>query len=79
MKKVNPPPAHFPYQRAVSVDVRHAQIAYSSERINSAFELLADVPSIKLQGDWLEEAGFYGNSMAFVTVEKGCLVVKPEE
>ena len=79
MKKVSPPPAHFPYQRPVSVDVRHSQIAYTSDRVNSVFELLADVPSMKLEGDWLEEAGFYVNSIAFVTVENGCLVIKPEE
>lgn len=79
MKKVNPPLTNFPYQRPVSVDVRHSQIAYTSDRINSGLELLTDVPSMKLEGDWLEEAGFYGNRIAFVTVNNGCLVIKPEE
>lgn len=78
MKKHNPPPAHFPYQRPVSIDVRHAQIAYTSDKVNSAFQLLHDVPSMKLEGDWLEEAGFHCHRIAFVTVEEGCVVIKPE-
>lgn len=78
MKKANPPPAYFPYQRPVSVNVHPTRIAYTSDRLNSAFEIATDVPSIKLEGDWLEEAGFYGNSVALVTVEKDCLVIKPE-
>lgn len=78
MKKVNPPSPQFPYQRAVSVDTHHAQIAYTSDRINSGFELLADVPSMKLEGDWLKEAGFKCNRNVVVTVSKDCLMITPE-
>jgi len=58
MKKLNQPPFHFPYQRPVSIDVRHTQIAYTSDKVNSAFQLLHDVPSMKLEGDWLEGLAF---------------------
>ena len=79
MKKVTPPPAHFPYQRTVNVEPGYTQIPYTSDRVNSRFELLTEVPSIKLKGDWLAEAGFVGHTFASVTVSKGRLVIEASE
>ncbi len=34
-------------------------------------------PRIKLEGDWLEEAGFYSNWRIKVTVHKAKLIIEP--
>ena len=79
MKKVTPPPTHFPYQRTVNIEPDYIQIPYTSERVKSVFELLTEVPCIELKGDWLAEAGFAGHSFASVTVSKGRLVIEAQE
>ena len=72
----HPPPTHFPYQRPVKVRRHFEQIAYCSERMPSPFGLLEEVPSIKLEGDWLIEAGFKCKTEVLVTVTKGGLEIK---
>ena len=79
MKKHNPPPNHFPYQRAVKVRRHFEQIPYSLNNAQELFGLLEEVPSIKLQGDWLLEAGFNCKTEAVVTVKEGCLMISSEK
>ena len=79
MKKHNPPPNHFPYQRPVKVRRHFEQIPYTFNNIQGTIGLLEEVPSIKLEGDWLLEAGFHCKTQAMVTVKDGCLVIKPDQ
>ena len=79
MKKLDPPPNHFPYQRPVKVRRHFEQIPYKLNSQDRIVELLEEVPSIKLEGDWLLEAGFHCKTQAMVTVKDGCLVIKPKE
>ncbi len=67
-----------PYQRPIKVRKSYYQCPHVSDRIQGPLDLLVEVPSIKLEGDWLKEAGFKCKSKAVVTVRKGCLVIKPD-
>lgn len=78
MKKHNPPPNHFPYQRPVRVRRHFEQISYKLKSMKEPFGLLEEVPSIKLEGDWLQEAGFHCKTEGMVTVKDGYLVIKPD-
>ena len=54
-----------------------------SERLRPGAKSLADmttpspVPFLRLQGRWLEEAGFPKGTKVRVNVTSGCLVIKP--
>lgn len=79
MKKRHPPPTHFPYQRLAKIHKHFEQIPYNANAIEGNVNLLEKVPSLKLEGDWLLEAGFCCKTTATVTVAQGCLVITAEK
>ena len=79
MKKHNPPPTHFPYQRPVKVQSHFEQIPYTLKNVQSPMGLLEEVPSIKLEGDWLSAAGFRCETQVMVTVWEGLLEIKVQK
>lgn len=79
MKKLTPPPAHFPYQRQANVCSHFEQTPYVLNNAQAPMDLLEEVPSIKLEGDWLVEAGFKCKTEVVVTVKKGRLVIEGQK
>lgn len=48
-------------------------------RKNKFTRKLAPVPSLKLSGNWLEDAGFHTGKIIHVFVENNCLVIQAVE
>jgi hypothetical protein len=48
-------------------------------RKNKLTRKLTPVPSLKLAGNWLEDAGFHTGKIIHVFVENNCLVIQANE
>lgn len=62
---------------AKSNNIKHA-VKKDHESLHEAIAKPA-VPSLILQGQWLQEAGFLADSRCLIEVYKGMLVITPDE